>query len=196
MRHFEATPPVPGGYAWWDVNRARVGRDAELRGGEFFDEMPERGTGGKGAVCAVECRRGNAVTKNEVEAMLARTEKATPGWNYRHSGKFTEGEPGHEETHDYPAHLSVIDKTEEGLRRTRIVAEFSGADLPNDANAEFAAHARTELPVLARDFQEAMEALQGLRDTATLLGLAKHPVDDFLAAYHAPASTQPAGGSE
>lgn len=93
------------------------------------------------------------MTKTEVEAMLARAEKATPGMD----------------------DLKPINRTED---------------------LEFSRHARTDLPVLARAYTEAMDALQGLRGTATLLGLVEHPVDDFLAAYHAPASTQPAGGSK
>ncbi len=66
----------------------------------------------------------------------------TPGpWLLRCAGQFTEGEPGHEETHDYPAHVVVLDRTEEGLKRTRFVAECSGAGLPNDDNARLIAAA-------------------------------------------------------
>ncbi len=75
--------------------------------------------------------------------------KHTPGpWLLRCAGQFTEGEPGHEETHDYPAHVVVLDRTEEGLKRTRFVAECSGAGLPNDDNARLIAAAPELLEAL------------------------------------------------
>jgi hypothetical protein len=73
----------------------------------------------------------------------------TPGpWVPRRAGTFIEGEPGHEETHNYPAHVVVIDKTDKGLRRTRFVAECSGSGLPNDANARLIAAAPELLAAL------------------------------------------------
>lgn len=71
--------------------------------------------------------------------------KYTPGpWKFRASGQFTEGEPGHEETHDYPAHVVVLDRTQEGLKRTRFIAECNGSGLPNNDNARLISMA-TEL---------------------------------------------------
>lgn len=66
----------------------------------------------------------------------------TPGpWKARSAGSFIEGEPGHEEEHLYPAHVVFVDRDELGRKRTRFVAECSGASLPNDANARLIAAA-------------------------------------------------------
>ena len=100
------------------------------------------------------------MTKAETLAALERAEKATPDWQYRHSGQFTEGEPGHEETHEYAPHIVMLDKTDEGLKRTRFIAEFNTNDLPADANAEFATAARTDVPKLAKAYMEAMRVVR------------------------------------
>ena len=99
------------------------------------------------------------MTKSEVEAILARAEKATPGpWRVEHDKKVC--------SKNYHANCKLRchwDPPRDGTIGFEL-AEMSGGGLRLRDDGKFIAHARTDLPALAKAYVEAMGVLESLLD--------------------------------